>query len=69
MNVPPEHDRCTTCHSPAVATMSLYGGRRCAAHPDRFDAQVAVALQLAGWPDTSRSYIRTFAALDDRAAA
>lgn len=53
--------RCTYpgCGHPA-ATTSLYAGRRCRCHHERFDADVAARLAAAGWGDTADAYRKTY---------
>jgi hypothetical protein len=51
---------CNACGSLEVATLSLYGGRRCANHPDEYDPQITMKLRLHGFADTADAYKRTF---------
>lgn len=51
-------DTCAVCKCTRTVTHSLYGGRRCSAHPDAYDPEIPVRLRLAGWSDTADAYRR-----------
>lgn len=51
-------DTCDVCRSPKTTTVSLYGGKRCADHPDKYEPDIVLALRLKGWDGTADAYIR-----------
>lgn len=61
---PPIHQwsehRCSVCHSDNVATVTIYGGKRCAEHPAAYDPRVATRLRLDGWRHTADAYARYY---------
>lgn len=53
---PTRGEGCRVCGATDTATVDLFSGRRCTAHPPTFDPHVATRIALAGWPSTATAY-------------